>query len=199
MCKANRKLEAFRYILTKFVAHQMKLASASSDKSMSREDAIRSFSNKRLMKLLYLLCLESVPSDCSNVGLFEIFDNMIAYPNGPVEQDVYDGLGLIKGVKYENGRLLSFNDNVDTREVLYNKEPYNKIDTAFKKLLNHIKGDCFSNTEYLINIVHSLYLWPKTYVSSSASKTMDIAIKDEHLNFPELEKEIKAYKEIFPN
>lgn len=185
MCKANRKLEAFRYILTKFVGRQKELTPASSDM-----EVFSSFSNKRLMKLLYLLCLESVSSDCSDVGLFNIFDNMIAYPNGPVEQDVYDGLRMISGVRCQDGKFIELpcHDN-----GILKRELYDIIDTAFEKLMNHIGGDSFSNTEYLIDIVHSLYLWPKAYVSSSTGKTMDIAIKDE------LEKEIKVYKKIFLN
>lgn len=186
MCKANRKLEAFRYVLTKFVAYQMKLTSASSDKPMTRDETLSSFSNKRLMKLLYLLCLESISIE-DEKGLFETFNNMIAYPNGPVEQDVYDGLGLIKGAKYEDGKLLSFDDNIDIRT-----EHHNKIDAAFDKLVNHLQDDDFCNTERLINIVHSLYLWPKTYVSSS-DKLMDVNNKDE------LIKEKKAYEQLCQN
>ena len=104
MCKIKSKLEVFRYILAKFVEYQMTLSSH--ENSNPPEEIISTFSNKRLMKLLYLLCLESVPSDYSSGGLFDVFDNMIAYPNGPVEQDIYDGLGLIDGVKYENGRIV---------------------------------------------------------------------------------------------
>lgn len=183
MCKANRKLEAFHYILTKFVTRQKELTPASSDM-----EVFNSFSNKRLMKLLYLLCLESVHPERSDKGLFNIFDNMIAYPNGPVEQDVYDGLGLIDGVKCQDGKFieLPYLDNKTLKS-----EYSNMIDLAFDKLVNHLKGNSFSNTDYLINVVHSLYLWPKTYVSS-ASKKMDT-------KFPELEKEIKAYREIFHN
>ena len=91
MCKAKRKLEAFYYILTKFVARQKKITSASSDESKFREQIIDSFSNKRLMKLLYLLCLESIPSDFTGIGLFDIFDNMIArYIATPGEYEIND-------------------------------------------------------------------------------------------------------------
>ena len=183
MCKANRKLEAFRYILTKFVEHQMKLSSASSDKPMTREDAISSFSNKRLMKLLYLLCIESVSVE-DGKGLFAVFDNIIAYPNGPVEQDVYDGLGLIKGARYEDGKLLSFDYNTGDRTAFHDK-----IDTVFSKLVTHLKIDVFCDTEKLIDIVHRLYLWPKTYFSSS-EKSMSVD------NIDELIKEKQTYEQI---
>lgn len=191
MCNAQNKLEVFRYIITKFVARQKELTPTSSD-----VEVFGSFSNKRLMKLLYLLCLESVPSNCSDVGLFKIFDNMIAYPNGPVEQDLYDGLGLIEGIQYRDGKFIKLPDR---NTLIIDNNIQKIIDNAFNKLVNHLKGDKFSDTEYLINIVHSLYLWPKTYVSSSANMTMNIAINDENEKFPELEKEIKAYRDIFPN
>ena len=183
MCKANRKLEAFRYILTKFVGRQKELTPASSD-----GEIFSSFSNKRLMKLLYLLCLESVPFDDSDEkGLFEIFDNMIAYPNGPVEQDVYDGLELIPEVKYENGKLVNLSvEYSGSIEPRYRE----MVNDAFKKLVQHIDEKIFLETERLINIVHSLYLWPKTYVSSSESKSIDVANKSE------LIKEKQIYDQI---
>lgn len=187
MCKAKRKLEAFYYILTKFVARQKKITSASSDESKFREQIIDSFSNKRLMKLLYLLCLESIPSDFTGIGLFDIFDNMIAYPNGPVEQDVYDGLELIPDVQYNEGKFINlpavFNGSLETR-------CREMIDVAFEKLTQHINEEQFANTNYLIDIVHNLYLWPKTYVSSSESKLIQVR------DIEELIKEKSIYDKI---
>lgn len=182
MCKAERKLEAFRYILTRFVAHQRVLTPASSD-----VEVFNSFSNKRLMKLLYLLCLESVPYEgLDEIGLFKVFDNMIAYPYGPVEQDVYDGLWLIKGVEYKDGKFESLPNEDNGGDIEH--ELQCSIDTAFDKLVDRL-GNTFLDTERLINIVHSLYLWPKTYVSSS-DKSMDVNNKDE------LIKEKNVYKQI---
>lgn len=168
------------------------MTSSSHENSNPPEEIISTFSNKRLMKLLYLLCLESVPSDYSSVGLFDVFDNMIAYPNGPVEQDIYDGLGLITGVKYENGRIVDLKDcgNINVSDFISQQ-----IDDALKNLVDRIGLSKFTDTEYLINVVHSLYLWPKIYVSSSDSKSMRFS-KD---NIQELKNEVKVYKEFFLN
>ena len=133
------------------------------------------------------MCLESVPYEgLAERGLFEVFDTMIAYPYGPVEQDVYDGLLLIKGVEYKDGKFESLPVEDDGEGI--GQELRCSINTAFDELVVRL-NNTFLNTERLISIVHSLYLWPKTYVSSS-EKSMVVNNKDE------LIKEKKVYEQI---
>lgn len=191
MCKAKVKLEAFTYILSRFVDYQREIDPASREKSYFDEKLCESFSNKRLMKLLYLLCLESVSIENNDIGLFRIFDNMIAYPNGPVEQDVYDSLGLIQNAQYSNGR---FKELPNTVINLSNNELKAKIDDAFEKLKLHLSINDFLDRESLINIVHSLYLWSKTYISFSEESSENKKMPVDKIS--ELRNEKLLYNEI---
>lgn len=39
------------------------------------------------------------------MGLFQVFNNMKAYPRGPLEYDIYENLANIDGLVYEDGRI----------------------------------------------------------------------------------------------
>lgn len=189
MCKYKTKLNAFGYILAKFVAHQLEIQVLQS----SNEQLCSSFSNKRIMKLLYLLCLESISIDNKKCGLFEIFDRMIAYPNGPVEQDVYDGLHLIPFTTYKDGHFIKL-PNLDECKDYYKADQLEdsikeSIDNAFESLKCTLSNNEFFNRNLLIEKIHNLYLWSETYMFNSYNeRQMPVN------NFDMIHKEYQRYK-----
>lgn len=164
MSITNKKINAFGYILTKFIIYQKEIESS----IYSESDFCNKFSNKRLMKLLYLLCLESVSINEQDCGLFNTFDRMIAYPNGPVEQDVYDGLHLVPFAVYQNGRFVKFPSTKECidyyKTELFDIKTKECIDDAFNKLKNTLSIKEFLDRDALIEKIHKLYLWTEVYL-----------------------------------
>ena len=108
MCRANDKLIAFSYVFDKFVEYQRNEVTP----HWSDSEIIQSFSNTRLMKLLYCLCLESIHKENElefiETDLFSLCGEFSAFPNGPVLLDVYQSLDIVPGFRYENGRFVGY-------------------------------------------------------------------------------------------
>ncbi len=188
MCKAKLKLQAFSYVLVKLVELQKEMNPACSEES--DQDVIQTFSNTRLMKLLYLLCLEgyeNARADDRHVGSFFLFDRMLAYPNGAVEQDVYDGLPLIPHTTYNGEHFTDIDSETIKKESESLGECKNSIDNAAEQL-RMLKPEIFNNQNLLIDLVHRLYIWPKVYSSLSPNVIMPLTNE-------EIEKELNKYRE----
>ncbi len=86
-------------MLEKYVALDVKKefgAQASRNNWSQVNYVLRDFNVTRAMKLLYFTCLISVDEkNNKSPNLFNTFDNFLAYPNGPVEEDVYSNCSLL--------------------------------------------------------------------------------------------------------
>lgn len=193
MCIFNTKLKAFGYILSLFVAHQIRIADEFYAMELDDDKLCRTFSNKRIMKLLYLLCLESVSEKDRDCGLFKIFNKMIAYPYGPVEQDVYDSLGFIPLTTYKDGQFTKLPDLENyLQEVPLTDDVKNSIDVAFEKLAKSLSKDDFLNRDELIKKIHNLCLWARIYMFKSYDNRL-MPVSD----YEAIEEEIRCYRQNF--
>lgn len=117
MCKLRRKLLLFDYTVGKLVEWETK----SDLKILSDENinnSLKNFTSVGFMKLLYFICLQSVhekyalidrkqKNDCEidekdNLDLFKIFDNFVALPKGPAEDDVYSHRSTLLSYRYDD-------------------------------------------------------------------------------------------------
>ena len=191
MCIFNTKLKAFGYILSLFVAHQRRIAKEFCAMELYDDKLCKTFSNKRIMKLLYLLCLESVSVKDRDCGLFNIFNKMIAYPYGPVEQDLYDSLNFIPLTTYKDGQFTKLPDLDEyLHEVALTVEVKNSIDTAFEKLAKSLTKDDFLNRDELIKKIHNLCLWSRIYMFKSYDNRL-MPVSD----YEAIEEEIRCYRQ----
>lgn len=114
MCKLRRKLLLFDYIISRLIEWQAYLEyphpSTIRFDELSREEinaCLKSFSGVRLMKMLYLICLNSVHEQTNNIQptLFGLFDDYVAMPKGPVEDAVYSNRSVLLRYEFSNGVL----------------------------------------------------------------------------------------------
>lgn len=117
MCKLRRKLLLFDYTVGKLVEWETK----SDLKILSDENinnSLKNFTSVGFMKLLYFICLQSVHErnvlierklknriqidEKDNLDLFKIFDNFVALPKGPAEDDVYSYRSTLLSYRYDD-------------------------------------------------------------------------------------------------
>lgn len=90
MCELKRKLLAFDYTIGKLVEWDCE------ESGRDERASLKNFSNVRLMKSLYSVCAASIQFyDSEGKTLFDLFDNFVAYPRGPVEVDAYGNLSSL--------------------------------------------------------------------------------------------------------
>lgn len=193
MCKANDKLIVFSYAFDKFVDYQKRVAISQT----SDDEVFKSFSNTRLMKLIYCLCLESLV-DNDEVGdddlvmaeynLFDFFGNFNALRNGPVLLEIYRALDIIPGFKYENGRFIGFNE--ETKIAIPTRLDYIKtqINIAFDRLIKNLSVSIFMDRDKLVSLTHKLPIWTNTFIYS-LEKIMSIQrgdLKQEYIVYRQL-------------
>lgn len=148
MCKLRRKLLLFDYIVEKLVDWQ---AQKNLEKHYNEltcvqiDEILATLSGKRLMKLLYFICLSSIHNDTqkSQESLFGIFDKYIAMENGPVEDSVYHNRGILLRYTFDNKLKLSdkyqehFKFNYpEVDENAYNKSDIYRINILREQLEN---------------------------------------------------------------
>lgn len=180
MCNFRKKKELFQYFVRKVVGRFLDINEDFQLKIEVPED----FTNTKFMKLLYCLCLESYGEDTPSMELFDVFNNMKAYPRGPLEVDIYNSLSTIDGLKYEDGRITE----IAISEVIEQNEHY-LIDHAVERLVE--RKLLSKSADALIDITHQLPIWNETY-NYVDDKRMKI-------NFFSLEREWNAYKNLFRN
>ena len=185
MCIANEKLKYFSYILSQLINLQRRKDLHC--ELLNDSEILNRFSNTRIMKFLYCLCLESVDikRDFDGKDLFDIFDEFYAYRNGPVEVDVYGYLDIIPGFTYNNGRF----ENLIRNEVsVLNDENYTNLINKSIEGLNRMSISTFNDQIKLIEITHNMLLWKEAYVYTN-DKKMDLSKEN-------LELEYQKYAEI---
>lgn len=148
--KKNYKLNAFVYFRNILLEKEIK-------RTMLDINTIKDkLQIKWFDRMLYFTCLESVEIDKS-VGLFEIFDEWLAYYNGPVEDTIYEE-SYKTNVWFEPKISVDIDSNIskmidDNIDKLYNS-----------KLKGHLIPDFddYNQTQTLMNISMNLYLWAET-------------------------------------
>ncbi len=171
MCELNRKGQLFRYFV-----QQISNALSSDYKTTGGNSVPEyvevplAYSNTYLMKCLYFACLESSSEPNGNndgMGLFQVFNNMKAYPRGPLEYDIYENLANIDGLVYEDGRISKVKVCTPDFEEKEN-ENAEQIREAVKKLKE--RGILYMDTAKLVELSHKLDLWNDAYTFSSDRK-----------------------------
>lgn len=117
MCQLRRKLLMFDYTVGKLVEWD-----TNSDLEFLNTEKINNslsnFTSIGFMKLLYFICLQSVNeknnlisnkqangmeiTDSDKIDLFCLFDNFVALPKGPAEDDVYSHRTTLLSYRYED-------------------------------------------------------------------------------------------------
>lgn len=189
MCKANDKLFLFSYILGRFVEIHREMT-VSNGNAMPSKEILQSFSNTRIMKLLYCLCLESLTNleepQGENIrinqnNLFEFFGAFSALPNGPVLLHIYNALDIIPGFRYEEGHFQE--QMLETQCLIPPKyrDRYEKIihliDNAVLGLQQNMKKELFMDRDKLVDLTHNLPLWKETFMYE-ANKEMSTTLQD---------------------
>ena len=179
MCKSNDKLIEFSYIFKCFFNyHKENIA-----QDATNSEIFETFSNTRLMKLLYFLCLESVnicggdnddSFEYNSENLFKYFGQFCAMPNGPVLLDIYRAMDIIPGFTYENGGFVAFNKRDINHSNILNKS---LIDRYFNAMISHMSNDLFRSRDKLVELTHDLPIWTNTFIYSS-QKLMSIECDD---------------------
>lgn len=145
--KNKLKLNAFAYFRNVLLKKEM-------ERTNQDNDIVKhTLFTKWFNKMLYFTCLESVEIDKS-IGLFEIFDNWRAYPNGAVESTIYEEI-LKTNIWFEP----KISVNIDSDIITMIDE--NVIKLYNSKLKNHLIPDLddYNQMETLFNICKWLYLW----------------------------------------
>lgn len=148
MCKLRRKLLLFDYVIGKLVDWQAQKDWKKQYNELTGiqiDEILATLSGKRLMKLLYFICLSSVHEDTQKRqdSLFGIFDKYIAMENGPVEDSVYHNRGILLRYTFDNKLKLSdkyqehFEFNYpDVNENAYNQSDIYRVDILMEQLQN---------------------------------------------------------------
>ncbi|WP_315023137.1 hypothetical protein [Alloprevotella tannerae] len=108
MCRI-KKTAAFEYIVTKLIGLDLKnenLAAMDPTRRKELNEKLSEYPMTRYMKLLYFLCLKDTQIEKdeqdsnktftgwdnlkTTATLLNVFDNFVAYQNGPVEIDIYE-------------------------------------------------------------------------------------------------------------
>lgn len=115
MCKLRRKLLMFDYMIGKFVEWENDNKALSELSQDEINNSLTKMTGVRSMKLLYFVCLSSIVKkinkdeidkeefDFENDNLFNLYNNFVAMPRGPVEDDVYSNRSMLLRFKFENG------------------------------------------------------------------------------------------------
>lgn len=185
MCKFSIKSQLFRYLVQQISCKYSydNTADVIDFCNTEKIDVPQKYSNTFLMKCLYFACLESCVGKENDLGLFKIFDNMKAYPRGPLEYDIYENFANIEGLVYEDGRISKV-EKKSSKDFEEGNQIYVKqIDSAVENLRAH--GTLKMSVRELIDMSHKLYLWSESY---NFSNNRDIIITPEAI-----QKEVGQY------
>lgn len=156
MCNFRKKSQLFRYFVQQIVCS---ILPEDNTKDTNEIEVPEQCSNTYLMKCLYFACLESCANN-NGIGLFNIFDNMKAYPRGPLEYDIYENLPNIEGLTYVDGRISKVKKYIENFEEDVSGYQ-DEISLAVKKLKEH--GILQTNVSELIKLSHKLDSWNYAY------------------------------------
>lgn len=153
MCRI-KKTAAFEYIVTKLIGLDLKNENMAAMDPTRRKELNKKLSEypmTRYMKLLYFLCLQDTQikkdkqvsnntftgwDDLKNNNklLLNVFNNFVAYKNGPVDIDIYENRrneGMFSLFTFENnGQLKLRENNLDSKAKSVLNETDNNLETA---------------------------------------------------------------------
>lgn len=148
MCRI-KKTAAFEYIVTKLIGLDLKKENmAAMDPTRRKElnEKLSEYPMTRYMKLLYFLCLKDTQIEKdeqdskktftswdklkTTATLLNVFNNFVAYQNGPVEIDIYENRrneGMFSLFTFESNGQLKLREN--------------DLDSKANNVLNETDGD----------------------------------------------------------
>ncbi|WP_315552403.1 hypothetical protein [Alloprevotella tannerae] len=157
MCRI-KKTAAFEYIVTKLIGLDLKkenLAAMDPTRRKELNEKLSEYPMTRYMELLYFLCLtdtqrEKDEQDSNNTfiswdnlkttaTLLNVFDNFVAYEDGPVEIDIFENRrneGMFSLFTFESNGMLKLREkDLDSKENSVLNETDNNLETAVDKAL----------------------------------------------------------------
>lgn len=157
MCRI-KKTAAFEYIVTKLIGLDLKnenLAAMDPTRRKELNEKLSEYPMTRYMKLLYFLCLKDTQREKderdskktftswdnlkTTAKLLNVFDNFVAYQNGPVEIDIYENRrneGMFSLFTFESNGMLKLREkDLDSKENSVLNETDNNLETAVDKAL----------------------------------------------------------------
>lgn len=152
MCRI-KKTAAFEYIVTKLIGLDLKkenLAAMDPTKRKELNEKLSEYPMTRYMELLYFLCLtdtqiekdEQVLNNTftswdnlkTTATLLNVFDNFVAYENGPVEIDIFENRrneGMFSLFTFESNGMLKLREkDLDSKAKSVLNETDNNLETA---------------------------------------------------------------------
>lgn len=153
MCRI-KKTAAFEYIVTKLIGLDLKkenMAAMDPAKRKELNEKLSEYPMTRYMKLLYFLCLQDTQikkdkqvsnntftswDDLKNNNklLLNVFNNFVAYKNGPVDIDIYENRrneGMFSLFTFESDGMLKLRENnLDSKAKSVLNETDNNLETA---------------------------------------------------------------------
>lgn len=170
-----------------FVFFQKEIKKIYSNNSIKVEDSATWW-----MRTLYFTCLSSVEfsiDDIFDCGLFSIFPNWQAYPNGPVNVESYQ--------TFQQMAILEGDYHCD--DLMCSVDMCDKITKSINNLLkNSVFLSIASNKDDLINLSRDLYLWREAYITERKKLYVldDIQMNIEYMMFNFVTDVLKTNKNI---
>lgn len=158
MCRI-KKTAVFEYIVAKLIGLDLKnekLAAMDPTRRDELNEKLSEYPMTRYMKLLYFLCLQDTQikkeeqvlnntftgwDDLKNNNklLLNVFNNFVAYQNGPVDIDIYENRrneGMFSLFTFESNGMLKLREkDLDSKENSVLNETDNNLETAVDKAL----------------------------------------------------------------
>ena len=163
MCRI-KKTAAFEYIVTKLIGLDLKnenLAAMDPTRRKELNEKLSEYPMTRYMKLLYFLCLQDTQikkdkqvsnntftswDDLKNNNklLLNVFNNFVAYENGPVEIDIYENRrneGMFSLFTFESNGMLKLREkDLDSKANSVLNEMGKTTQNAVNKSLKTLKN-----------------------------------------------------------
>ena len=162
MCRI-KKTAAFEYIVTKLIGLDLEkenLAAMDPTRRKELNEKLSEYPMTRYMKLLYFLCLKDTQRKKAQqdskrtftswdklkttATLLNVFDNFVAYENGPVEIDIYENRrneGMFSLFTFESNGMLKLREkDLDSKANSVLNETGKTTQNAVNKSLKTLKN-----------------------------------------------------------
>lgn len=228
MCRI-KKTAAFEYIVTKLIGLDLKkenLAAMDPTRRKELNEKLSEYPMTRYMKLLYFLCLKDTQREKAQqdskktftswdklkttATLLNVFDNFVAYKNGPVDIDIYENRrneGMFSLFTFESDGMLKLRENnLDSKAKSVLNETDKSLETAVDDALKALnengskiipgKSILEQSTTAVVELSHNLdqNVWNDCfYYNKQDGKISKLFQKDGGGNV--LEAELKAFED----
>lgn len=162
MCRI-KKTAAFEYIVTKLIGLDLKnedMAAMDPTRRKELNEKLSEYPMTRYMKLLYFLCLKDTQREKdkqdskkkftnwdnlkTTATLLNVFNNFVAYENGPVEIDIYENRrneGMFSLFTFESNGMLKLREkDLDSKANSVLNETGKTTQNAVNKSLKTLKN-----------------------------------------------------------